>query len=77
MATIEVGPYELVRKASKGVKFDKVIVAMMSDQSVSERHVDENGETTCQKWFPCVDSYHAVRKIEILKERYKKEAYTD
>ena len=49
MTTVEVGPYELVRKASKSVNYNKVVIAMMSDESVSERHFDENGKLASQK----------------------------
>jgi len=75
MLNIEAGPYELVRKAEKGNPYNKVTLCMMSDQSVSERHYNKYGNVTSQKSYPSVDLDHAMKKIEILLERYKKDDY--
>jgi len=54
MIQVEAGPYELIRDEqpanSQGsepiVKFDKVTLCLMSDNSVSERHYSKYGGLT-------------------------------
>ena len=73
MLNIEAGPYELTKDISTG--YDKVTICMMSDQSVSERHYNRHGNVTSQKSCPSLDIDHAMKKIEILLDRFKKNFY--
>ena len=48
---------------------------MMSDHSVSERHYNKHGNVTSQKSYPSMDIDHAMKKIEILLDKFKKDSY--
>ena len=73
MLNIEAGPYEMIKDICNG--YDKVTICMMSDQSVSERHYNKQGNVTSQKSYPSLDIDHAMKKIEILLDRFKKNFY--
>jgi hypothetical protein len=73
MTTIEAGPYELT-KQSKDF-FEKVTFCIMSDNSISKRVYNRNGNVMKQEQLPMVDIGSAIVKLENLLSDCKMNKY--
>lgn len=60
------------------VRYDKVTLCLMSDNSVSERHYSKYGGLTAQKVHPPKTNIDdALQYLTQLTEKYKSEHYTE
>lgn len=85
MSKIEAGPYELIREESlidadgePVVKFDKVTICLMDDNSISERHYNKYGGLNHQKLHPARPSLDdALALLTHLTAKFKQENYQE
>ena len=83
MISVEAGPYELVRDEQNAdqpneIKYDKVTLCLMSDNSVSERHYSKYGGLTQQKVHAAKSNIDdALSYLGQLTDKYKAENYNE
>lgn len=73
MTVIEAGPYELT-KQNKDL-FEKVTFCIMSDNIISKRVYNKEGEVTMWEELPMNDIGSAVSKLDALISQYKNDKY--
>lgn len=82
MIKIEAGPYELIREETIDadgepvIRFDKVTLCLMSDNSISQRHYNKYGGLNTQKLHPARQSLDDSLELLLqLTTKFKQENY--
>ena len=75
MNKVKLGPIELARQKDQSKPSEKLTLTMFDDDLVEMVHYDEKGLQISKKQFPCVDSYHARKKIDLVIKRLENDKY--